>query len=163
MTIDEFRTAAVAILRSAIGWQTAIAQRLGIEARTVRRWLAAGEIPVWVDGRMAELMGGLGPATWPRDEWIIGDGVTGDGRRREYITHTAAPRFIARIVAIDDDGNPEDEDLPADIVSGTIFQANPETLLCEFEWIDEVSSGAVTHLLEAAADAIEQQAENDAG
>ena len=161
MTAADFQTAAIAILRSAIGWQTAIAQRLGIESRTVRRWLVTGETPAWVDGRIAEMMGGLGPAVWPRDEWIIGDGVTHDGRRREYIMHTAAPRFIARIVAVDEDGLPEDTDLPADIVGGTVYQADPETLLCEIEWIDEVSPGAVTHLLEAAADAIEQQAIND--
>jgi hypothetical protein len=35
--------------------------------------------------------------------------------------------------------------------------AGDETLLCEIEWIDEVDPGAVTHLREAAADAIGRQ------
>lgn len=162
MTADEFQAASIALLRSAVGWQTAIARRLPVEARTVRRWLVAGETPEWVDGRMAELMGGLGASPWPRDEWLIGDGVTADGRRREYIVHLVAPRFVARIVAVEDEA-PEDDELPADIVTGTVYQADPETLLCEIEWIDEVDPGAVTHLLEAAADAIERQNDRDSG
>ena len=155
MTRAEFAAASIALLRSSVGWKTAIAKRLDIEPRTVYRWLQAGETADWVDGRLAELMGGLGAAPWPRDEWVIGDGVTADGRAREYIIHTVAPRFIARIVAVDDDGAPEDGEVPADIVAGVVYQANPETLLCEIEWIDEVDPGSVTHLLEAAADAKE--------
>ena len=158
MTADDFQAASIAILRSAIGWQTAIAKRLGIEPRTVRRWIQAAETPAWVDQQLASLMGGVGASPWPRDEWIIGDGVTQDGRRREYIMHVAPPRFVARIVAVDEDDSPEDDDLPADILSGTVYRADPETLLCEIDWIDTPDPGAVTHLLEAAADAIERQA-----
>ncbi len=158
MNTDDFTAASIAILRSAVGWQTAIARRLGIEARTVRRWVQAGETPPWVDQQLADMMGGVGASPWPRDEWIIGDGVTGDGRRREYIMHVAPPRFVARIVAVNENDAPEDSDLPADIVSGTVFQADPETLLCEIDWIDAPDPGGVTQLLEAAADAIERQA-----
>jgi hypothetical protein len=161
MTADEFQTAATALLRSAVGWQSAIAHRLGIDRRTVSRWLHAGATPDWVDGRMAELMGGLSASPWPRDEWLIGDGVTDDGRRREYIVHLVAPRFVARIVAVDDDGLAEPEEMPADILSGIVYVADRETLLCEIEWIDEVDPGTVTHLLEAAADAIERQGLSD--
>lgn len=158
MNSDEFTAASIAILRSALGWQTAIARRLNIEPRTVRRWIQAGETPAWVDQKLANLMGGLTASPWPRDEWIIGDGVTGDGRNREYIMHVAPPRFVARIVAVDEHDAPEDSDLPADIVSGTVYRADPETLLCEIDWIDQPDPGAVTQLLEAAADAIERQA-----
>ena len=160
MTAEEFSTTSIALLRSAVGWQTAIAGRLRIDARTVRRWLKDGTTPEWVDGRLAEMMGGLGATPWPRDEWIIGDGVTADGRAREYIIHAIAPRFIARIVAVEESA-PEDAELPADIIAGTIYYADPETLLCEIEWIDEIDPGAVTHLLEAAADAIERQNDQD--
>lgn len=155
MTRDEFQAASIALLRSAIGWQTAIARRLGVESRTVRRWLRSGEIPAWVDARLAELMGGIGPSPWPRDEWVIGDGVTGDGRAREYIIHVAAPRFVARIVACDADGQPLPEEAPADVISGVVYAIDPETVLCEIEWIDEPSPGQIAALLEAAADAIE--------
>lgn len=160
MTADDFTTASIALLRSAVGWQSAIAKRLAIEPRTVERWLKARKTPEWVDAKLAELMGGISASPWPRDEWMIGDGVTADGRVREYIVHLMPPRFVARIVAMEDDA-PEDCDLPADIVSGVVYQANPETMLCEIEWFDQVDPGAVTHLLEAAANAIEAQADTD--
>jgi hypothetical protein len=87
---------------------------------------------------------------------MIGDGVTADGRAREYIYHMVSPRFVARVVAVDDDGLPEPEEEPADILSGIVYAANDETMLCEIEWIDDVDPGAVTHLLEAEADAIDR-------
>jgi hypothetical protein len=38
--------------------------------------------------------------------------------------------------------------------------ADPETLLCEIEWIDEVAPGEHSKWLEAAADAIETLADS---
>ena len=162
MTGDAFTTAAVALRRSAVGWQTAIAPCLGVDPRTVRRWLQDGATPDWVDVRMVELMGGVGPSPWPRDEWLIGDAVTRDGRAREYIAHLVPPRFVARIVAMED-GAVEDTELPADVVSGTVYQADADTLLCEIDWIDAVPAGEIAHLLEAAADAIDTQTGRDEG
>lgn len=155
MTAAELQTAAIAILGSAVGWQTRIARRLGVSDRQVRRWLAAGRIPDWVEDRIAELMGGIERSPWPRDEWIIGDGRDG----REYIVHTAPPRFVARIVAVDGDGNPEPGEEPADVISGTVYAIDDATVICEIEWIDKPRAGEVTQLLEAAADAIERQCE----
>jgi hypothetical protein len=155
MTADDFTAAAIALLRSAVGWQTAIGRRLNVDSRTVRRWLKDGHTPPWVDEKLAEMMGAREISPWPRDEWVIGDGVTADGRRREYIVHLMAPRFVARIVACDEDGIPESDEEPADVLTGTVYVADPFTLLCEIEWIDEVPPGQVAHLLEAAADAIE--------
>ena len=153
MTPDELQTAAIAILGSAVGWQTRIARRLDVSDRQVRRWLAAGRTPDWVDDRIADLMGGIDRSPWPRDEWIIGDGVAS---AREYIVHTAPPRFIARIVACDADGRPEPGEQPADLVSGAVYAIDEATVLCEVEWIDKPRAGEVTQLLEAAADAIER-------
>lgn len=161
MSPDEFQTAAIAVLRSAVGWQSAIARRLGVDSRQVRRWVKSGP-PPWVAERLADMMGGLGASPWPRDEWVIGDAVTADGRRREYIVHLAPPRFVARIVACDDDGAPEPSEQPADILSGVVYAADAWTLLCEIDWIDEPDPGQVVQLLEAAADAIDLQAERDA-
>lgn len=155
MTADEFATAAIAILRTPLGWQSAIARRLEVDSRLVRRWLKDGQTPPWVDDRLAEMVGARDISPWPRDEWMIGDAVTGDGRRREYIVHLMPPRFVARIVSCDDDGTPEPGEQPADVTSGTVYVADPFTVLCEIEWFDEVSPGEVTHLLEAAADAID--------
>lgn len=157
MTSDEFQSTAIAILRSAVGWQSAIARRLGVEPRTVRRWLASGEFPPDIDDRLGALIGAGDINPWPRDEWVIGDTLGGDGQRREYIVHLQPPRFVARIVALDDDGEPEADEMPADIVSGTVYQADPETVLCEIDWIDDVPPGERVKWLDAAADAIERE------
>lgn len=156
MTRDEFQIAACALLGTTIGWQSAIARRLGVDSRTVRRWLAEGATPPWVDARMAELMGTAERGPWPRDEWVVGDGVTAAGCRREYVAHLMPPRFVARVVAVDElTGRPEPQELPADATSGTVYQADVGTLLCEVEWIDDPPAGQITALMEAAADAVE--------
>lgn len=154
MDIGQFQATSIALLRSAVGWQSAIARRLGVDSRTVRRWIKDGQVPDWVETKLAEMIGHPSrSATWPRDEWIVG--VSTDGKRREYIVHTVAPRFIARIVACDEDGVPEAGEEPADLLSGTTYSADEMTVLCEIAWIDEVPPGQVVGLLEAAADAIE--------
>jgi len=155
MTPDEFATAAVAILGTAIGWQSAIARRLGVGSRTVRRWLDETlPIPEGIAAQMAEMMDLTDIRPWPRDEWVVGDGVTADGRPREYIVHLMPPRFVARIVACDVDGLPMPEEKPADVLSGAVYSSD-ETLLCEIEWWDEPPPGQVTQLLEAACDALD--------
>lgn len=165
MTADEFTAAAIALLRTAVGWQSAIARRLKVDSRTVRRWLEDGKTPDWVDGKLAEMMGAMDISPWPRDEWLIGDAVTADGRRREYIVHLAVPRFVARIVECGDTG-PCPHEEPADTVSGTVYVIDgddfSETVLCEVNWIDDVPVGQMAQLLEAAADAIDEQNLRDA-
>jgi hypothetical protein len=120
MTADKFAAAAIALLRSAVGWQSAIARHLDVDSRTVRRWLTDGQTPSWVEGKLAELIGARDISPWPRDEWLIGDAVTADGRRREYIAHLVPPRFVARIVECDDSG-PCPREEPADILSGVVY------------------------------------------
>ena len=157
MTREEFRTASVALLGSVVGWQSAIARRLGVDSRTVRRWLAVdGPLPEWVGEKLAELMGGVAPGPWPRDEWVVGDAVGADGRRREYVVHLAPPRFVARVVALDPDGQPEQPEEPADVSSGVCYAVDDATLLCEIDWIDTPPPAHITALLEAAADAVER-------
>lgn len=156
MDARKLQMTAIAILRSAVGWQTAIARLLDVDSRTVRRWLAAGETPSWVDDRLSEIIGATDISPWPRDEWLIGDGISPDGTaRREYIMHMQPPRFIARVVSCDEDGEPEASEEPVDVVSGTVYQASEETLLCEIEWMDTVSPGEHVMWLEAASDALE--------
>lgn len=154
MNAEQFTSTSIALLRSAVGWQTAIAHRLEVQPRQVRRWLAAGETPAWVDERFAELIGSNDIAPWPRDEWLIGEAIGGDGRRREYIHHMQPPRFTARIVACDDDGLPLPEEQPADVVSGVTYSSG-DAVLCEIEWIEPVAPGEHVKWLEAAADAID--------
>ena len=154
MTADEFQAAAIALLRSALGWQSAIARRLAVDRKTVQRWLRAGETPPWVDEKFAAWTGQADVVAWPRDEWVIGDTVGRDGRRREYIVHLQPPRFAARIVAVDEAGDPEPGEEPADVLSGGVYSSG-DYLLCEIDWIDRPSPGEVTQLLEAAADAVD--------
>jgi len=156
MTPAEFQSSSIAILRSAVGWQTAIAKRLGFkDAARVRKWLRGAEtIPPWVEARFAEWTGATAIAPWPRDEWMIGDAHGGDGKRREYVAHLQPPRFVARVVACDDDGVPEAEEDPADILTGTVYSSD-SYVLAEIAWVDEVAPGEIVKWLEAAADAVD--------
>lgn len=156
MTPDEFTASSIALLRSAVNWQTAMARRLGFkDASRVRKWLRGAEpIPPWVEAQFAEWLGATALAPWPRDEWLIGDAFGGDGKRREYVYHMQPPRFVARVVACDDDGLPEAGEQPADILTGTIYSSG-DYVLAEIVWIDEVAPGEIVKWLEAAADAID--------
>lgn len=157
MNVEDFTATSIALLRSAVGWQSAIARRLGVDSRTVRRWLAGGEVPRWAEEKLAEMIGAADLASpFPRDEWLLGDALGGDGRRREYIHHLQPPRFTARIVVVDDDGLPEPGEEPADVASGAVYSIDEETVLCELAWIDEPDPGEIVRLLEAAADEIER-------
>lgn len=156
MTVDEFTATSISLLRSAVGWQSRIARELGIDDRTVRRWLKARQIPDWVGPRLIELAGGTLPfGEWPRDEWLIGEALGEDGKRREYVAHLRTPRFIARIVSCDPDGSPEPDERPADVLDGIVYSIDEGTVLCEFAWIDAPDPGEVTALMEGAANAIE--------
>ncbi|MFC5385212.1 hypothetical protein ACFPLB_04430 [Aquamicrobium segne] len=167
MNTAEFQAVAIAILGTSIGWQSKIARLLPtrdgkhVTVRQVQRWIAADFIPEWAEKELAQLMGGTERSPFPRDEWLIGDALGADGKVREYIMHMQPPRFIARVVECDDDGNPLPEHEPADILSGTVYAANETTVLCEMLWLDEPRAGEIVQLLEAAADALEEMA--DAG
>ena len=154
MTPEEFTSTSIAILRTVVGWQSAIARRLNVDSRTVRRWLKAGEIPGWVDDRLKEMIGAADHTGWPRDEWVLGDIRTENGGRREYIVHLQYPRFAARIVTCDENGAAVEKDQPADLVSGVVYQISPEECFCEIDWINPVKPGEVVKWLEAAADAV---------
>lgn len=155
MHINQFKMQAIAILRSSTGWQSRIARLLGVNDRTVRRWLESGELPAWVDKKLAEIIGINEISPWPRDEWMVGDIRGPDDRYREYICHMQPPRFIARIVACDEDGTPRTIEQPADTETGIVHFIGSETILCEIAWIDMVDQIEALRWLEAAADYIE--------
>lgn len=155
MTVEEFQAAAIAVLRTSVGWQSKIAAKLGVSARTVRRWIATGEIPGGIAAQMVEMVGGVDPSPFPRDEWLIGEASGGDGKTRAYVYHMQAPRFIARIVALDDGGAPEEGERPFDAISGVVYVSDGYCL-CEIDWIDRPSPGEIAGLLEAACDAVDE-------
>ena len=106
MDVERFRSTSIAILRTSAGWQSEIARRLSVDSRTVRRWIAIGATPGWVDGKLAEMIGSV-DVSWPRDEWLIGHVVERHGVvDRKYITHLQPPRFVARIAAWEGGGPP---------------------------------------------------------
>lgn len=167
MNASEFEAASVAILGTAVGWQSKIARLLPsregkhLSIRQVQRWIAADRVPDWAETELVRLMGGTERSPFPRDEWVVGDAVTGDGQRREYIVHLQDPRFVARVVEIDGEGLPLPEHEPADITTGITYQAFEGTLLCEIEWWDQPKAGQITMLMEAAADALDSLMVND--
>lgn len=91
-------------------------------------------------------------------EWMMGSEALEDNDR-EWIIHTATPRFIARIVIVGDDGLPlTDDDRTADVVTGLTFSFMGDShILCEFDWIDPPPADPddVMRLLLAAATALE--------
>jgi hypothetical protein len=87
--------------------------------------------------------------------WMIGESLDQD-RRREYVAHLEAPRFIARIVAIDLDGQPEPHEQPADLTSGAVLRIDEQNVLCEIDWIDAASSGLSRSMLRMGAQQIER-------
>ena len=148
------------------GWQSKMARALGVNARTVRRW-ASGQWPV--PPEQVEALGkvlGLEALTaaragWPRDEWIIGEGLPFgvDGQAREYIVHTRRPRFITRVVMVDEDEDvmPHEGEGEADTLSGVVYQAAPDVLLAEIVWIDAPPAPEkLTALMDGAADALDR-------
>jgi transcriptional regulator with XRE-family HTH domain len=131
------------------------ARRLGLAPRSMRRMLS-GETPILPRTEAAiRRMLGVGDATpdaWPRDEWIVGEGPP--PTRREYLIHTAAPRFIARVVAMDTlTDQPEPDEEPADTMTGVTYAAG-DSLICEITWIDPPPSDptALLTLIDRAAD-----------
>lgn len=167
MNANDFEAAAIAIIGTAVGWQSKIARKLPsrdgkhVSVRQVQRWIAADRLPEWAEAELVRLMGGTERSPFPRDEWMIGDGITSDGRRREYIVHLQEPRFVARVVEIDDEGHPLPEHEPADVHSGITYQANEATVFCEIEWWDQPQAGQITMLMEAATDALDALVDDD--
>jgi len=157
-TGQDFTSFAVALLGTAYGWQSAIARQLNVDSRTVRRWVKYGP-PDKIRDELLKMAGveddsGL---AFPRDEWVLGDGIeTQSNTRREYITHTRTPRFIARIVDIDELTNlPQPDEDPVDTTTGIVYRIRPSQIMCEFLWIDRPPiSVELTNILEAAADAV---------
>ncbi len=133
MTIDELR--AIGLAAYGVNWQSPLARAIGISPRHMRR-LIAGESPI-TEGIAADIRRALGATAvdpdWPRDKWIIGDApAEADTKaRREYLVHTRRPRFVARVVMVDDDGEPE----PADVITGVVY-ASEDYVLSEIVWID---------------------------
>lgn len=157
--------AAIGLASYGVNWQSPLARAIGISPRHMRR-LASGESPI-TDGIEADIRKVLGVAEiadpdWPRDEWIVGDAPIeqGTGARREYIIHSKRPRFIARVVAVDDDGLPEPGEEPADILTGIVY-SGAGYLISEIVWLDPppAGPGAIHRLLEEAADAIDASAD----
>lgn len=154
MTPTELRAVGLALRLN----NSELARRLGLTPRTMRRMLSA-ESPITdrTIKAVRALMDGpvVQASDWPRDEWIVGEGSPPD--RREYVIHTRSPRFMARVVAIDTiSGHAEPDEDPADIIGGTVYDAD-ESTICEVAWIDPAPSDpvAMLALLERAADQLE--------
>ena len=137
------------------------ARRLGLAPRSMRRMLS-GETPILprTEAAICRMLGvgDEGQEAGPRDEWIVGEGPPPG--RREYLIHTAAPRFIARVVAMDAlTEQPEPDEEPADTMTGVTYAAG-DSLICEITWIDPPPSDptALLTLIDRAADQLDWDA-----
>ena len=146
MAPKKFQATACAYLGSALNWEKRIADVLGVSKRAVRRWMDGAEIPEGIVERLGDLIQLRELTPWPRDEWLIGD--TPDGY--EMIAHLQPPRFVARVVALDDPNERAFDD-----TTGVVYRVDPKTIICEIAWIDEPHENEITQLMEAAANAIE--------
>lgn len=103
-------------------WQTALARDLGVRDHRVRQWLKGQPVPagIWADLARLETE----RRSWPRDEWLIAGDAEG---LREYIVHTRAPRFIARLATDEED---------ADRITDNTYACRGGEVLCEIVWLD---------------------------
>ncbi|MDE2789536.1 MAG: hypothetical protein OXI81_03830 [Paracoccaceae bacterium] len=160
-TPQDLRTVAAAMHGSPSGALTALGNRIGVDARQMRRWATGTPIPEGVVRDIEAILDIHAPPEtgWRRDEWIVGEGASEEHRRRrEYIVHTWPPRFRCRAVEVDPEtGVPMPAETPADVVTGLTFSASEDTVLAEFDWIDRPPTGqALVTLLEATADALHE-------
>lgn len=140
MTREEFISNAVAWHGSAIGWQAALARRLDVDQRTIRRAVKDGPTDR-LAAALLRLLGDGVPVRVPA-EWVCGDGSDG----REYLVHTMAPRFLCLVLTedeYDDFEHQTDGDYQVD-----------DCWLCGFQWIDRRPEN-IALWMERAADALE--------
>jgi hypothetical protein len=147
MTSTELR--AIGLARFGPRWQSPLARAIGVDPRHIRR-LAAGQLSI-SEGIAHAVQAALGVVdieslAWPRDEWILGD--AGADNDREYLIHAHPPRFIARVVELDDDGLCDQD---TDLLTGIVYTA-PDgiTTLCELVWLDPTPPEADLQRLLAA-------------
>ena len=159
-TREQFVAVGVALHGSAIGWQKALTARLGLkEDRDVRRWASgARPVPAHIQDAIMRLTGAreLVDTALRRDEWIVGDGADRDGGRpRQYIVHAWPPRFIARVVEVDEDDEVVPDEADADTLTGVVY-ASEGYLVCEVQWIEPPPEGAaLARLFDRACDFID--------
>jgi hypothetical protein len=161
MTREEF--SAIGLATWGFHWRDRMGAAIGIDPVRIRR-IADGEEPAGddVEAAIRRVLGAgaIADPDWPRDAWIVGDAKDDLGARREYIMHARRPRFVARIVMVDDEGRPEPGEEPADVLTGVVY-ASDDFVLCEIVWIDPAPpSGELRALLEAACDAIDESGES---
>lgn len=160
MTPDQLR--AIGAARYGADWQSPLARAIGMSVRHMQR-LAAGTHPITagIERDILTALGGTAIADpdWPRDAWIVGDGRDDLGHVREYVVHSRRPRFVARVVALDDTGEPTPSEQPADISTGIVYEGDGYVLV-EVVWLDPTPPLADVHrLLEAACDAVDASGE----
>lgn len=143
MTREEFISNGVAWHGSAVGWQSALAKALDIEARTIRRAVKDGP----TDRLSAAMLALFGDAAPPRKpaEWICGDGDDG----HEYLVHIISPKF-ASLVLTDDEYQDFGPKTDADFWTG-------EAWLAAHHWIDRRPDN-LAQWLDRAADALDAMA-----
>lgn len=151
MTYDELEERAANAFGAMAGLQGRLAKLFDVRPRAIRRWAEMNEIPDWAVEKFTNFEAAHESVKRGRDEWIIGNGFDDEGYNREYIFHTAEPRFYGRVVLVDGDGNPVSDEGETDILAGHTFKFSDTHWLCEVIWIDEPDDvEAILAVFEAA-------------
>jgi len=163
MQPKDFISLSIAYLGTTIDWQVKIAKILDVNPRTIQRWKKGDTpIPESVIKELETLIGSDKFVT-TRNAWLHGKAENG----HEYIIHAHYPRFIARVVIVDNDtGLPYDPiDYPADTKTGVVYKANDDgettELICELQQIDKIPIDQMTDWLEEASDFLERMADKE--
>ena len=142
MTSEEFIQNSIALIGTTIGWQSAIARRLGVNNRTIRK-IVKGDLKI-SDGLAKDLLDLLGENA-PQiihAEWILGQGDD----NREYLIHTRHPRFQCLVLDLNDPEYEFDHD------AGVQYTFN-NSVLCGFLWHDRKPDN-IAEVLEPACEFI---------
>ena len=115
------------------------------------------DVSNWVCKKMSELRKDAKQSgdLFTGDEWLIGAAPGRDGKVRTYIYHMAFPRFVARVIDLDQNGEVYPEDQPADLGSGRVY-IDGDRRIFSFTWFEQVYDGGFQPLLDAASAAIDR-------
>ena len=160
MTPSEIKTLFIGLFGA--NWKIQLADKTGINMRTIQRWSANGVEDDTINRILSQLniSDARRQMIWPRDEWLFSrriiedEDLVADETIRYYIIHTLYPAFIARVIKLDTDLKPISDEGAVDMLNGIIHVSPSQHLmLCEIKWIDQPShrEAEMTALFERAA------------
>jgi hypothetical protein len=88
------------------------------------------------------------------EEWLVSYDLSDDLFKQTRINHLEHPRFSARVVECDENGEPMPEEEVADLETGQIFRGSDNVAICEVLWDDPVDPAEQVEWLKRAHELI---------